>query len=78
MTETVLISERGQITLPVSVRKKYSLDKNTPVILEETPKGLLLRKASLVPTRPYLDEEIQKWLKEDKVLPRDKKWLKQE
>ena len=76
MSETVLISERGQITLPVSIRKKYSLDKNTPVILEETPKGLLLRKASLIPIHQYSDAEVNEWLGEDKVLPRDKKWLK--
>ena len=76
MLETVLISERGQITLPASLRKKYSLDKNTPVILEETTKGLLLRKVSLIPTRHYSDAEISEWQSEDKVLPRDKKWLK--
>ena len=76
MSETVLISERGQITLPASLRKKYSLDKNTPVILEETTKGLLLRKVSLIPTRHYSDAEISEWQSEDKVLPRDKKWLK--
>ncbi|MBI3541616.1 MAG: AbrB/MazE/SpoVT family DNA-binding domain-containing protein [Deltaproteobacteria bacterium] len=76
MSETVLISERGQVTLPASVRKKYALDKNTPLILEETREGILLRKASLIPIHHYSENEIQGWLKEDQVLPRDKKWLK--
>lgn len=75
--DTVFLSERGQITLPASVRKKYSLEKNTPLVLEETKNGLLLHKADVVPLRHYTDEEIGKWIKEDKLLPRDeKKWLK--
>ena len=76
MAATLLISERGQVTLPAKIRKKYALKKNTPLVLEETKRGLLLRKASVVPLHPYSEGELQNWLKADKILPRDKKWLK--
>lgn len=76
MSVTVLISARGQITLPLGIRKKYSLEKDTPLIIDETGEGLLLRKASMVPIRQYTDEEIQSFLKEDPIREKDKKWLK--
>lgn len=76
MKETILISDRGQITLPASLRKKYSLDKNTPIVIEETQGGLLLKKASVLPLSLYSNDEIEQWLKEDKPLPRDGKWRK--
>ncbi|HCU25220.1 MAG TPA: hypothetical protein DF383_09390, partial [Deltaproteobacteria bacterium] len=68
--------ERGQITLPAMMRKKYSMDSSTPLIAEETPEGILLRKANLIPMKTYSEGEIQEWKKQDKILPRDKKWLK--
>lgn len=75
MAQTVLVSERGQITLPTGVRKKYALTKDTPLILEDTGQGILLRKASMIPLKVYSNEEIQDWVTEDKILPKDKKWL---
>ena len=74
--DTVFLAERGQITLPANVRKKYSLEKNTPLVLEETKDGRLLGKANVVALRHYTDEEINEWVKKDKMQPRDKKWLK--
>jgi len=76
MAIPILISERGQITLPASIRKKYAIDSNTPLIVEETPEGVLLKKASLTPLKSYSKQEIQTWVKEDQPLGRDKKWLK--
>ncbi len=76
MSIPILVSERGQITLPVSIRKKYAIDSSTPLIAEETSEGLLLKKANLTPLKTYSDSEVKKWKEEDKIMPRDKKWLK--
>lgn len=76
MAATVLVSERGQITLPTVIRKKYALNKDTPLLLEDTGEGILLRKVSMVPLKSYRDEEIKDWLAQDKILPRDQRWLK--
>lgn len=76
MAETVLVSERGQITLPTAIRKKYAIQKDTPLLLEDTGEGILLRRVSMIPLKVYNDEEIRQWMREDKILPQDKKWLK--
>ncbi len=76
MSHTLLISGRGQVTLPVSIRKKYSLDENTPIILEETHDGILLKRAHLIPVKTYTDKEVEGWVDEDTLEARDKKWLK--
>lgn len=76
MAQTVLISERGQITLPSAIRKKYALTQETPLILEDTEQGILLKKASMIPLKVYSDQEVEDWVREDKILSRDKKWLK--
>ncbi|MBI2336676.1 MAG: AbrB/MazE/SpoVT family DNA-binding domain-containing protein [Deltaproteobacteria bacterium] len=76
MSTPVIVSERGQITLPASIRKKYAIDQNTPLIIEETSQGVLLKKANLIPLKTYSDSEIANWEEADKILPKDKKWLK--
>ncbi len=76
MALPLLVSQRGQITLPAAIRKKYSIDSSTPLIAEETPEGVLLRKANLIPMKTYFGGEIKEWENQDKIRPRDKKWLK--
>lgn len=36
------LQENGQITLPVSWRRKYNLQKGDEVVLQETPEGLVV------------------------------------
>ena len=33
--ETLIVGERGQITIPSNLRKKYNIKSKQPVILEE-------------------------------------------
>lgn len=39
MEYTVLPSLKGQITLPPSIRKKYGIDKDTPLVIEDKGNG---------------------------------------
>jgi len=41
------ISERGQITIPKSMRKRFGLQRDVEVELVPTSTGLLIRKRSL-------------------------------
>lgn len=41
MRETTLPTEKGQITIPVSMRKKYGITQHTPLIIEDTGKGII-------------------------------------
>jgi AbrB family looped-hinge helix DNA binding protein len=40
------ISERGQITIPKALRRKYGLSKDTDVEITATDEGLMIRKKS--------------------------------
>lgn len=42
MPHTTIPSEKGQVTIPIQIRKKYKIDKNTPIIIEDKGKGILV------------------------------------
>lgn len=44
MTYTAIPSIKGQITIPSAIRKKYNIGKETPVIIEDKGKGIIMLK----------------------------------
>jgi len=44
MTYTALPSVKGQITIPSQIREKYKMGKNTPVVIEDSGKGIIIIK----------------------------------
>ncbi len=65
--EIVLLGEKGQITIPKRLREKYGFEVRSPVILEETPQGLLLKPSVAVEVRIFSREEVEEWVKEDQL-----------
>lgn len=50
MTYTSLPSVKGQITIPSDIREKYNISKETPIIIEDKGKGMIImRVMSLAP-----------------------------
>ncbi len=45
MTEEVVVTRKGQTTVPVRLRRKYGISEGTRLEVEDTGKGILLRKA---------------------------------
>jgi AbrB family looped-hinge helix DNA binding protein len=45
MTEEVVVTRKGQTTVPVGLRKKYGIDVGTRLEVIDTGKGILYRKA---------------------------------
>jgi len=45
---TLPIRNKGQITLPVKIRRKLGLEEGDIVELEETPEGILLKPRKLI------------------------------
>lgn len=41
-----VVSTKGQITIPAEIRDRLGLSVGTPVLLEEVPEGVLLRKGA--------------------------------
>ena len=69
MRQTLLVSNRGQITLPASVRKRLGIQSGGVVTLEEKENAVVLRPASVVEIETYSDDEITRWDKEDRLEP---------
>ncbi len=65
--EIVILGEKGQITIPKRLRQKYGFEVRSPVILEETPQGILLKPSLAVEVRIFSDEEVEEWIKEDRL-----------
>lgn len=41
MTYTIIPSVKGQITIPSEIREKYSIGKETPIVIEDKGKGII-------------------------------------
>jgi len=53
--KTYVIQERGQITLPADLRRKYGLKKGDVVVFEETPDGILISPRETLVMRLFDD-----------------------
>jgi antitoxin PrlF len=75
MRQNLLVSNRGQITLPASVRKRLGIQSGGIVTLEERDNAVVLRPAAVVEIETYSEEEISQWDKEDRLEPGERKAL---
>ncbi len=46
MTEEVVVTRKGQTTVPISLRRKYGISEGTRLEVEDTGQGILLKKAT--------------------------------
>ncbi|SRR6266568_3963023 len=80
--DNLIISSRGQITLPAKLRKRLGIEPGGVLIAEEQDGALLLRPAAVIATRLYSDEEIARWAKQDEPTPEFEAklaaWMKRE
>lgn len=67
MKESVLVTSRGQITLPVGVRKRLGIKAGGMVLLEERNGEVVLRPAAVLEIENYSDEDIANWDKQDRL-----------
>ncbi|MBI5420622.1 MAG: AbrB/MazE/SpoVT family DNA-binding domain-containing protein [Deltaproteobacteria bacterium] len=67
MKENVMVSGRGQITLPAKVRKRLGLTSGGVLVLEERKGEIVLRPAVVVEIETFSDSDIAAWEKEDRM-----------
>ena len=75
MRQNLLVSKRGQVTLPASVRKRMGIQSGGVLTLEEKDNVVVLRPAAVVEIETYSDEEIARWDKEDRLEPGERNAL---
>ncbi|HJZ40985.1 MAG TPA: AbrB/MazE/SpoVT family DNA-binding domain-containing protein [Bacteroidales bacterium] len=72
MSDTLIVSERGQITLPATIRKKYGIKGGSALIIEERNNELLLKPAAIMELDIYSDDQIAEWDKADQLTERER------
>lgn len=64
---SVVVSSRGQITLPADLRQRLGIKDGGVVTLEEKNGELILRPAAVVELAMYSSEDIARWDAEDQL-----------
>ena len=72
MRETLIVSGRGQITLPASIRKQLGLAAGSAVIIEERHGEMTLKPAAVLEIDTYSDAQVAEWDRDD-VLSADER-----
>lgn len=65
MKSNVIMSSRGQITLPSEIRKKYGMDEGSVLVAEDRDGEIILKPAAVYEVDYYTDEQIKNWVVED-------------
>ncbi len=61
MSNTLIVSNRGQITLPAATRKRLGIKGGDVVILEDRGNEIVLKPAVVLEVEIYSDEQIAAW-----------------
>ncbi len=72
MNETLVLSSRGQITLPAVLRKRLGLKTGDVLILEDRGSEIVLKPGVVIETQYYRDEEIAEWDQADRLSSRER------
>jgi len=69
MKGNIVVSGRGQITLPAPMRRRLGIKAGGVLVVEDRKGELVLRPAAVVELDTYTDEEIGRWEREDRLAP---------
>jgi AbrB family looped-hinge helix DNA binding protein len=70
---TLILGERGQVTIPKKYREKLGIKPKSPVMLELKDDGILIRPVVTVPVREFSDEYIKRILDKDVIKKGERK-----
>ena len=72
----LIVSPRGQITLPKPVRARLRLTPGSVLLLREEAGKIVLDPAAVTPVSIYPDQEIERLVGADRVNPREREALR--
>ena len=77
MSKVVLMSEKGQVTIPQEIRKRLKLSKGAPLLVDLDAAGdILFRPAAVYPIEIYTDERIREFEEANKMTDEERGRLK--
>jgi AbrB family looped-hinge helix DNA binding protein len=72
MKENLVVSARGQITLPATLRKRFGIRPGDVVIVQDRDGELVLKPAAVLEIDTYSDEQIAEWDEQDRLAPKER------
>ncbi len=75
MASNVVVSARGQITLPADLRKKYKMEEGDVLVIDEKNGEIILKPAKVFEVEYYMDSQIDEWAKTDEFTVGEKEKL---
>ena len=67
MPASLVVSSRGQVTLPATIRKRLGIKGGDVVILEDRGGELVLKPGVVLEVQHYEDEQIARWDAADRL-----------
>lgn len=67
MKQTLIVSNRGQLTLPANLRKRFGIRDGGVIILEERDNELVLKPAMVLEVEMYTDAQVSAWDEADRL-----------
>jgi AbrB family looped-hinge helix DNA binding protein len=74
MQENLVVSARGQITLPATLRKRFGIRPGDVVIVQDRDGELVLKPAAVLEIDTYSDEQIAEWDEQDRFAPKERQY----
>ena len=65
MKTNLIVSSRGQLTLPSEIRKKYKIDEGSILVAEDRNGEIVLKPAAVMEVEYYTDDQISEWVAAD-------------
>ena len=65
MIETLIVSSRGQVTLPAALRKRLGIAPGDVLLVEDRDGELVFKPAAVLEVERYTDEQIAQWDRDD-------------
>jgi AbrB family looped-hinge helix DNA binding protein len=72
----LVLTGRGQITLPKAVRDRLRLAGGSVLLLREENGRLVLDPAAVTPVETYTDDQIEAWVKADRLAGGERRALR--
>ena len=67
MRQTLIVSTRGQNTLPADIRKRFGIKSGEPVIIEDRNGELVLKPATVMAVEMYSPKQVAEWDQQDQL-----------
>ena len=71
--ETVIVGERGQVTIPKKLRDRFGIKSKSPVVFELREDGIMIKPAMTVTVREFSDDFVKAITKSDQMKENERK-----